>query len=135
MRPRTTIGFIVSKDGCWNWIGRKNIHRKSPYGRLFVDGKEIQAHRWLYGDIPEHMELHHVCENSLCVNPAHLIEVSRWEHIGLSPNNIMFEKRIKTHCSRGHEFTPQNTYYSRSGRECRKCNMIHWHQWKERHAA
>lgn len=32
--------------------------------------------------------------------------------------------RKKTHCKRGHEFTPENTYHKKSGRECRTCQKI-----------
>lgn len=31
----------------------------------------------------------------------------------------------KTHCKRGHEFTPENTYIKPTGRECRACARIH----------
>lgn len=29
----------------------------------------------------------------------------------------------KTHCKRGHEFTPENTYKVKSGRQCRTCTI------------
>lgn len=30
----------------------------------------------------------------------------------------------KTHCSRGHEFTPENTKQMRDGKSCRACENI-----------
>jgi hypothetical protein len=30
----------------------------------------------------------------------------------------------KTHCLRGHEFTPENTCRNRKGRECRTCQRV-----------
>lgn len=38
-----------------------------------------------------------------------------------------YHNRSKTHCIRGHEFTPENTYirnYGRNYRRCRKCATI-----------
>lgn len=32
--------------------------------------------------------------------------------------------RKKTHCKRGHEFTPENTYLKKTGRECKTCQRI-----------
>jgi hypothetical protein len=35
------------------------------------------------------------------------------------------EKKAQTHCLRGHEFTPENTWISkRGGRECRACRKV-----------
>lgn len=34
----------------------------------------------------------------------------------------------KTHCKRGHEFTPENTFTSDGGRHCRECHRIRCHE-------
>jgi hypothetical protein len=62
----------VRPDGCWQWRGGKAkgypMHRHGGIG--------ISAHRWSYeqhiGPIPKGCHVHHRCENSRCVNPAHL---------------------------------------------------------------
>jgi hypothetical protein len=45
----------------------------------------------------------------------------------------------KTHCWRGHEFTPQNTRVRTQGtwiiRRCRKCEAINAREWRERRSA
>lgn len=47
-----------------------------PYGKLFVNGKVIGEHRYVYeqhyGPIPPNMVVRHMCHNSRCINPEHL---------------------------------------------------------------
>lgn len=38
----------------------------------------------------------------------------------------------KTHCKRGHEFTPENTVVKAKGRECKECQPIHWKAYRDR---
>lgn len=81
----------------------------------------VLAHRFFYehfiGEIPEGLEIDHLCHNTICVNPAHLEAVTHSE-------NLRREHafRPKTHCPQGHEYTPENTYKTPSGkRQCRIC--------------
>jgi len=111
-----------SDDGCWNWTNVVS----GTYGRFYVDGKHVQAHRFSYelyvGPIPDGLDLDHLCRNRLCVNPAHLEPVTRQE-------NILRGCRArgqKTHCVNGHEYTPENTYTSANSpnhRFCRACAL------------
>jgi len=122
----------LSTSGCWLWTGstRGTIYQ---YGMLWAGSRHIGAHRFSYelhvGPIPDGgdtrgMCICHSCDNSLCVNPAHLF-------LGTHTDN-MRDKVQKgrgtgsiTHCKRGHEFTPKNTYQSRQGfRHCRKCHAL-----------
>lgn len=70
------LRFISEPDsnGCANWTGAtKGSDRR--YGALKVDGTMVKAHRLVYekffGPIPDGHDLHHACDNSLCVNPFH----------------------------------------------------------------
>lgn len=104
-------------DGCILWTG--GVDRRG-YGRVKVDGKGLFAHRYFYelerGPIPVGKELHHKCEVPACVNPAHLVPVTREEHARFS------KSATKTHCVNGHEYTPENTYERPGGgRDCRAC--------------
>ena len=65
------------------------------------------------GSIPLGRHLHHKCHNRSCCNPRHLEPVTPFENIERSPKGPTFVNRHRTHCSRGHEFTSENTYIDR----------------------
>jgi len=97
---------------CWIWNGAI----RDKYGRSSHRGKIYTSHRLSYllyvDNIPEGYDIHHICKNKLCVNPAHLQAVSKKEHGRLD---------LKTHCKYGHEFTPENTYKRDNKRWCKVC--------------
>lgn len=108
---------------CWLWTGAVS---STGYSNFWIFHKYLTGHRYLYtqwvGEIPEGLDLDHLCRNRSCVNPAHLEPVTRSENVlrGIS-NDVHFNK-VKTRCKRGHEFTPENTYtYTYEGRRQRKC--------------
>jgi hypothetical protein len=45
----------------------------------------------------------------------------------------MAENAEKTHCIRGHEFTPENTYIQQGWRQCKTCRLIRQREWKAAH--
>jgi hypothetical protein len=76
---------------CVLWAG--GVYR-TGYGRAYVpgsgygkrDGRDVLAHRMIYererGPIPVGMQIHHRCENRLCVNVEHMEIVRVDEHAG-----------------------------------------------------
>jgi hypothetical protein len=77
---------VDSERGCWNWKMATGIPSgKYIRGYLRVNKKDYIAHRWIYeqykGKIPEGHDLHHKCENTLCVNPDHMEPKLESEHI------------------------------------------------------
>jgi hypothetical protein len=102
-------------DDCWAWLGV--LSQTTGYGLWHrrVDGNLITvgAHRFAYeetiGEIPPGLVIDHLCRNRQCVNPHHLEPVSQRENTlrGVGPSA---ENARKTHCKRGHKFTPENTY-------------------------
>lgn len=64
---------VEKTDGCWLWIGSKNIE---GYGQCKCNNKDYNAHRISYylatGDDPKYFIIRHKCENKSCVNPDHL---------------------------------------------------------------
>lgn len=110
--------------GCWLWNG--TLYPRTGYANFWLDGKSNLAHRiayrWWKGEIPVGYQLDHLCKVRRCVNPDHLEAVTpRVNNLrSMSPPAI---NARKTHCKRGHEYTPENTHIdARSGaRLCRAC--------------
>jgi len=64
---------LIDPDGCWRWQGSRDT---GGYGNFFAEDKSRKAHRLTYrhfcGEIPEGMDVMHICDVRTCVNPAHL---------------------------------------------------------------
>jgi hypothetical protein len=76
-----------------------------------------------------------------CVNPDHLEPVTRAENLrrGTKPRREKNPKcaqwqREKTHCPRGHEYTPENTYSPPTRPNARYCRTCHLEHTRERRA-
>lgn len=119
----------VKKDenGCWVFQGARS---KAGYGYIGMGGKAdgtAPTHRVTYlhfkGPIPESLVLDHLCRNRACCNPEHLEPVTRKENTRRGLRGPGWGERDITHCKRGHEFTPENTYRSKVGRVCRACKL------------
>lgn len=112
---------VVKSPGCWHW--QLTPHHEG-YGQVKLGLKTYQAHRvsWLLiiGPIPEGREMHHTCGNKLCVNPDHLLAVTDMEHSLI--DGAACVNRRKTHCAKGHEYSPGNTALYNGKRICRICN-------------
>lgn len=120
---------------CWFWTGAINGH---GYGHIKIDGRMLGAHRVSYElagrSIPEGLTLDHLCRVRHCVNPAHLEPVTRGVNSlrGVGP---LAQKARQTHCLRGHEFTPENTYVWKTGRICRACRQEYSREYYRRRKA
>ena len=116
------FSFIDVTPSCWHWSGPA----MKGYGRYSARQAHAVAYEVYVGPIPDGLEVDHLCRNRLCVNPAHLEAVTR-------QTNVDRRYALLTRCSRGHEFTPKNTFEmpgsgERPRRRCRAC-------WRENSAA
>lgn len=108
---------------CWEW----NTWSDHGYGIFRLNNKRHRAHRIAYtllmGPIPDGLQLDHLCRNRGCVNPEHVEPVTLRENVLRGYGTTALHRR-KTHCARGHEFTPENTRPHRGGRRCLQCQLI-----------
>lgn len=115
-------------DGCWLWTGAKTPSGYGTLGRGRRGEGNALAHRvsWeLAGrQVPEGLELDHLCRVRACCNPDHLEPVTRAENTrrGQLHEVLRAKARRITHCPRGHAYTEDNTYrYPNGARACRTC--------------
>lgn len=114
---------------CWVWTGAT----RGGYGSFEVGGRKrpcnyILAHRFAFqlanGEIPQGLELDHLCRNQLCVRPSHLEVVTHRENM-LRGRGFAAQNAKKTKCPQGHEYSPRDG----GGRECRECKAISQAKW------
>jgi hypothetical protein len=113
-------------SGCWLWAG---AIWQNGYGAFYLRGKNQTAHRAAYeirhGKPIDGLEIDHLCRNRCCVNPDHLEMVSTQTNTLRGIGATAVNKR-KIHCSRGHEYTSENTRLSPAGRRfCIKCKAFY----------
>lgn len=106
------------------------------YGREQRDGVRKRAHVFAWEDangreVAPGKVIDHLCHNAdkscpggsscphrMCINPDHLEETTRGENVRRGRN----PRRLATHCKNGHEFTEENTYWTKAGwRQCVTC--------------
>lgn len=123
--PRLVERFFSKAEedpqtGCWNWL---RLTDKKGYGRFQYGTKDQRlaynvSYGLMIGDIPEGLQLDHLCRNTACINPYHLEPVT-------GAVNMARAGAAKTHCPSGHSYTQENTVLLPNGtRRCRTCRTI-----------
>lgn len=126
VREKFDNKYEIKQSGCWEWTGYR---LPKGYGYINIGGKSTGAHRVSYiihkGEIPNGMHVHHICENTCCVNPEHLTILTPEDNLKLNSSPIAINSR-KKFCKRGHEFNEDNTrYIKRNGKLHRRCRQCH----------
>lgn len=105
---------------CWGW---QNCTNSKGYGVTSIAGKRKLAHRAAYehlvGEIPEGLQLDHLCTNKRCCYPKHTEPVT-----GLV-NMSRTDQARKAICTNGHRLIGDNVIIKKRGqstvRNCRRC--------------
>lgn len=126
----------ITSSGCWEWQGPKS---HNGYGVLSLPQnlKELlgsRVHRITYqiyvGDIPEGLQLDHLCRNRPCVNPQHVEPVTAKENIRRgetgkhNKHRGWLYQRMTTACVHGHPYDEKNTRIYKGKKDCRECDRI-----------
>ncbi len=116
MMTVTKLFENIDADGdCWEWTGAV---QGSGYGR------HREVWQALVGEIPEGLELDHLCKNKMCVNPDHL------EPIDVATNRRRAVGSTERRCKNGH----YDNWYVRSNgkRRCNTCHAERVKRWRNR---
>lgn len=123
-----------SVDDCWTWTAAI----AGTYGRFWLDGRFVSAHRWSYeqsrGPIPPGLVLDHLCRNRVCVNPEHLEPVTQRENT-LRGSTRPAANAIKDACPKDHPYAGGNLRVTNGRRVCRACHRVNVARSRQRKAA
>jgi len=73
-------------------MSRSHLHNRARHTR---QGDEEGRSLPLRGPIPEHFDLHHLCEVPLCVNPDHLQPLSHGEHMRIGRQSKLSHEKAQ----------------------------------------
>ncbi len=115
---------------CWMWIGAVNNKGYGVFNPSSNSGNTL-AHRWSYelyiGPITDGLQIDHVCNVRLCVNPEHLQLATARENQFAEHSNAQSKiNKAKTHCPRGHELIGDNIRWhgpDKTWRDCMRCHL------------
>lgn len=72
---------VQKSDGCWAWTAATN---EKGYGMFWNGERAVRAHRFAFeaqhGEIPDGLQIDHLCRNPACCNPNHLEAVTPQEN-------------------------------------------------------
>lgn len=128
--------LATDDDGCWLWPWAMNGRYPRASLRLAGGGwRVVGVHQVVaatHGPIAPGDEAFHSCDTPLCVRRDHLApgtaqknRQEAWDRNPTRPRvfGTAAQRAAQTHCKRGHEFTPDNTYIASNGtRSCRACH-------------
>jgi hypothetical protein len=120
--PQRFWSRVQKSEGCWLWTGTilSTGYGQFTAGQAFRDMAHRYSYKLAYGEIPDGLQIDHLCRVRRCVRPSHLEAVTLQENNRRSESYSGRNAR-KTHCPRGHALTADNLVPRRNSRECRIC--------------
>jgi hypothetical protein len=101
------------------------LRADTPRGKKTVTVHSLVAEAF-HGLRPDGLEVRHL--NGHDNRPENLEYGTHSENLRDKARHGTDHNARKTHCAKGHEFTPANTYRNKSGwRQCRACNRANVH--------
>ncbi len=118
---------VDPETGCWIWTASRT---RLGYGQVWWDNRMVEAHQVVYrllvGEVPNGLELDHLCGVRSCVNPDHLEPVTHQENCRRGRGGEYWAS--KTHCPQGHKYAGDNLVVvvrknGSKSRQCRACGV------------
>lgn len=116
----------VRQDGdCWRWTKTLTDDGYAPF--YLARAQAVRAHRWIYellrAEIPDGLQLDHLCRVRDCVNPWHMDVVTSGVNTRRGLAAVTSWHARKDRCKNGHPFDVANTYVHpvTGHRICRAC--------------
>jgi hypothetical protein len=115
-------------DGCWvlpRWVGADGYQHVWWTDETTGLRRSTGTHRAIWvvlnqRQVPDGLELDHLCRNRWCCNPKHLEPVTHAENAARGWGGIW--QRETTHCPQGHPYSGENIKRTKVGnRVCRTC--------------
>lgn len=118
----------ATPEGCWEWQGNRN---NVGYGLFKLNRRYVVAHRFAYeamiSEIPDGLEIDHLCRNRACVNPYHMDPVTH--RVNMQRGKLA----LRAECGKGHPFAGENLAFTSSGsRVCVTCKRAASARYKQR---
>lgn len=99
------------------------------YGQVVICGDHFYVHRLEWemhnGPIPNGFVIDHTCRVRSCYEITHLRLVTPAVNATENSTSPAALNKVKTHCKRGHPFTPENTRISTRRTGSRVCKTCH----------